>query len=301
MLEEAIRSLSVRPDGVYADCTFGRGGHSKALLARLGESGRLFICDKDSRAIACAESLFCDDHRVVIIHGSFLLLAEVLEQHQVDACDGILLDLGVSSPQLEDPGCGFSFQRDGALDMRMDRGSGASAAEWLNRAKEEDIADVIYRYGEERYSRRIAAAIVRTRKEQPLTRTMQLAKVVHDAVPTRERNKDPATRTFQAIRIHINNELDEIRRFLAMVCDLLHPGGRLVVISFHSLEDRIVKRFFAEEARGDRFPLEVPVQSSELKPTFRLIGKPIKPTAQEIDDNPRARSAVLRAGERIAA
>lgn len=301
MLAEAIRSLAVRPDGVYADCTFGRGGHSRALLARLGANGRLFICDKDSQAITCAESLFKSDHRVVIIHGSFLLLARVLEQHRIAACDGILLDLGVSSPQLEDPDYGFSFQRDGELDMRMDRGSGMSAAEWLNRAAEEEIADVIYRYGEERYSRRIAAAIVRTRKEQPLMRTLQLAKVVHDAVPTRERNKDPATRTFQAIRIHVNNELDEIRQFLAMVCDLLRPGGRLVVISFHSLEDRIVKRFLAAEARGDRFPLEVPVRSSELKPTFRLIGKPIKPTAQELDDNPRARSAVLRVGERIAA
>jgi 16S rRNA (cytosine1402-N4)-methyltransferase len=301
LLEDAIKSLAVRPDGVYADCTFGRGGHSRALLARLGETGRLFICDKDSRAIACAESLFNGDHRVVIIHGSFLMLDRVLEQHQITACDGILLDLGVSSPQLEDPDYGFSFQRDGDLDMRMDRDSGESAAEWLNRAAEDEIADVIYRYGEERYSRRIAAAIVRIRKEQPITRTLQLAKAVHDAVPTRERNKDPATRTFQAIRIHINNELDEIRQFLARVCDLLRPGGRLVVISFHSLEDRIVKRFFATEARGDRFPLEVPVRSSELKPTFRLIGKPIKPTAQEIDDNPRARSAVLRVGERIAA
>ena len=301
LLDEAIQGLDVRPDGIYADCTFGRGGHSKAILGGLGDKGRLFVFDKDAKAITCAENLFSRDHRVVVIHGSFLLLERVLGQHRVTACDGILLDLGVSSPQLEDPGYGFSFLRDDELDMRMDRGSGISAAEWLNRAPQEEIADIIHHYGEERYSRRIAAAIVRARQEAPISRTLQLARIVSKAIPTRERHKDPATRSFQAIRIYINNELEEIRLVLEQVCNVLRPGGRLVVISFHSLEDRIVKRFLSSEARGDRFPLEVPVRASELNPRFRIIGKPIRATAEEVTVNPRARSAVLRIGERIAA
>jgi 16S rRNA (cytosine1402-N4)-methyltransferase len=296
-----MKGLKVRPDGIYVDCTFGRGGHSQAILQVLGDNGRLFVFDKDVQAIACAKGLFADDHRVEVIHGSFVQLAEVLHQHTVAGCDGVLLDLGVSSPQLDDSSYGFSFLRDGELDMRMDQHSGTSASEWINHAKQAEIAEVIRVYGEERFARRIATAIVRAREVCPITRTRQLAEIIAKAVPTRERNKDPATRTFQAIRIQINNELVEIANVLAQISDVLNPGGRLVVISFHSLEDRIVKRFLRAEASGDNFPREIPVTANELHPRFRIIGKAIKPSVVEINRNPRARSAVLRVGEKIAA
>ena len=302
LLNEVLIGLNLRPDGLYIDCTFGRGGHGMAILRSLDSQGRLLVFDKDLTAIEFAHKVFANDERVTCKHGSFTSLRATVESlHIMGMVDGVLLDLGVSSPQLDNADYGFSFIRDGKLDMRMNGTTGMTAADWINAAKQLEIEKVIRVYGEERYARRIARAIVSARIEERITRTKQLANIIASAVPTAERNKNPATRTFQAIRIFINNELDELRSVLGQMRGVLRPGGRLVVISFHSLEDRIVKQFMRDAAKGDDFPPEIPVTIRDLAPWFRIIHKTIKPDQEEIRRNPRARSAVLRIGEKLAA
>ena len=302
LLDEVLDGLAVRTDGCYIDCTFGRGGHSEAVLQRLGAHGRLYVLDKDTEAIAYARAHFGDDSRITCIHSSFSALPTLThEQGLKGAVDGLLFDLGVCSPQLDRGERGFSFMRDGVLDMRMDTTTGATAAEWLNTAGQNEIARVLRAYGEERFARRIAAAIVKTREETPVSRTGQLAELISASVPAREADKHPATRTFQAIRIFINSELDELQSVLDEVLDVLGTGGRLVVISFHSLEDRIVKRFMRNQAAGDPYPPDLPVVAAQLRARLKIIGKALRPGKQEITTNPRARSAVLRIGEKIAA
>jgi 16S rRNA (cytosine1402-N4)-methyltransferase len=297
LLHEALAALAVRADGMYVDCTFGRGGHARALLERLGAHGRLMALDQDLAAVDAGKDIV--DERFRIVHAPFARLGAVLAGHGVAAVDGILLDLGVSSPQIEDPERGFSFRRSGPLDMRMDRTRGETVAEWLAHAGEREIGEVIGRYGEERFAKQIAAAIVAARARGPIASTQQLAQIVAGAVRTREIGQDPATRTFQALRIHVNEELAQLSLVLPQAVDALRRGGRLVVISFHSLEDRIVKRFMRDEARADKLPLDLPVRASELPPPrLRLVGKPIRPGKQETEANPRARSAVMRVAER---
>lgn len=301
LLREAVDALAVRADGVYIDGTFGRGGHSRALLQRLGEQGRLIAFDKDEAAVAAARQEFSSDRRFEMRHGSFAEIATVVREiglaRQVD---GLLLDLGVSSPQLDDAGRGFSFMQDGPLDMRMDPSCGESAADWLASAEEDEIASVIRNYGEERFARRIARAIVQRRVEQPLRRTLELASLIEAAVPKKDPHKHPATRTFQAIRIHINRELDDLRDCLQGALDVLARGARLVVISFHSLEDRLVKHFLRDQARGERLPKGVPVQHEQVAGRVRILGKPVRPAEQEVALNPRARSAIMRVAEVLA-
>jgi 16S rRNA (cytosine1402-N4)-methyltransferase len=299
LLEEAIDALAVRADGSYVDATFGRGGHSRLILGRLGPRGRLVAFDKDPEAVAVATSI--SDARFSAVHASFAELAGVLERLGLEGVDGVLLDLGVSSPQLDDAGRGFSFRRDGPLDMRMDTSRGQTAAQWLETASEAEIREVIRDYGEERFAKQIAKAIVAARQRGPVVTTGQLADIVGAAVRTREKHKDPATRTFQAIRIYLNQELAHLSLALPQILDLLTPGGRLAVISFHSLEDRMVKRFMREAARAD-VPIRLPLRASELpQPRLRLIGKAVRPSAEEIASNPRARSATLRVAERTGA
>jgi len=301
LLDEAVAALAIRESGRYIDGTFGRGGHSAAILEELGPEGRLLAIDKDPEAVAVAEQRFAADERFSIEQGSFAMLGQfVAVRGWRGMVDGILLDLGVSSPQLDDPARGFSFLNDGPLDMRMDPGSGISAAEWLQRADENEIARVLKIFGEERYAKRIARAIVKAGSESPLTTTRQLAEVVAAAHPRWERHKHPATRAFQAIRIHINGELDDVESVLAQSVEALAPGGRLAVISFHSLEDRIAKRFIRDQARGDELPLDLPVRHVETNARMRLVGKAIKAGRDELEVNPRARSAVLRVAERLA-
>ncbi len=301
LLDEAVEALNIRSEGIYVDGTFGRGGHSKAILRRLGPEGRLIVFDKDEVALKAAQTQFGNDPRLHAVQGSFARLSEVArELGVVRRVDGLLLDLGVSSPQLDEPARGFSFMQEGPLDMRMDRSTGQSAAEWLATAAEDEIAQVIRDYGEERFARRIARAIVRERVAAPLQTTGELAALIEKAVPARDPHKHPATRTFQAIRIHINRELDDLREVLAQSLDVLARGGRLVVISFHSLEDRIVKQFMREQARGPRLPKGVPVQHEQLQGRLRLVGKPVKPSEAEVARNPRARSAVMRVAEVVA-
>ncbi|MDJ0870215.1 MAG: 16S rRNA (cytosine(1402)-N(4))-methyltransferase RsmH [Gammaproteobacteria bacterium] len=301
LCEHVLDALGVKADGVYMDCTYGRGGHSLAVLQRMGPTGRVIGMDKDPEAVASGKNLAQRDARLHLHRGSFSGLAQVAIAEEVfGRVDGILFDLGVSSPQLDAPGRGFSFRRDGPLDMRMDPEAGPSAAEWLNSVRQADLARVLKVFGEERYAKRIAAAIVRARQAQPISTTRRLAEMVASAVPTRERDKDPATRTFQAVRIHINRELEDIREALDQVIDVLAVGGRLVVISFHSLEDRLIKRFMRDQARGDWLPRDVPVPDSALKPRLRIIGKPIRPSMAEVSRNPRARSAILRVAEKAA-
>lgn len=296
--EEAVRALNIKPDGIYVDGTFGRGGHSGEILRRLGRGGRLIVFDKDEVALKAARTQFGDDPRLHPVHGSFARLAEVAQELGVAGrVDGLLLDLGVSSPQLDRPERGFSFMQEGPLDMRMDRSTGQTAAEWLATAKEEEIAQVIRDYGEERFARRIARAIVRERASVPLHSTRQLAALIERTVPGRDPHKHPATRTFQAIRIFINQELEDLRQVLAQSLEVLRSGGRLVVISFHSLEDRIVKQFMREQARGPRLPKGVPVQHERLRGRLRLIGKAVRASEEEVAANPRARSAVMRVAE----
>ena len=300
LLEEAVDGLKVRGDGCYVDCTFGRGGHSRQILTRLGKRGRLLALDRDPQAVAAGGEI--DDRRFRILHGRFGRLAALAKEAGVTAADGILLDLGMSSPQLDDPVRGFSFRFDAPLDMRMDPGAGITAAEWLARAPEREIREVIRTYGEERFAKSIAAAIVAARARGPVGTTRQLAALVAKAVPTREPSQDPATRTFQALRIHLNQELEELSLALPQCVELLAPGGRLVVISFHSLEDRIVKRFLRDHARADRLPPRLPLRARELpQPPLKLVGRPIRPPAAEIAANPRARSAVMRLAEKLPA
>jgi 16S rRNA (cytosine1402-N4)-methyltransferase len=301
LLEESLEALAIKPDGVYLDGTFGRGGHARALLARLGPEGRLLALDRDHEAVAAAGALAASEPRLSVEQAPFSVIGDVARRHHLyGLVDGLLLDLGVSSPQLDCPQRGFSFSSDGPLDMRMDTRSGVTAAEWLARAKEGEIARVLRELGEERFAGRIARAIVRARALAPILTTRRLAEIVAAASPSREPGKHPATRTFQAIRIQINQELDELRACLAEVCGLLATGGRLVVISFHSLEDRIVKRFIRDEARGESYPRGVPVTAREVQPRLRAVGRAVRPSAQEVAANPRARSAVLRAAERLA-
>lgn len=300
LLEEAVAALVTCPNGRYVDGTFGRGGHSRHLLEQLTPEGRLLGIDKDLRALETAAELAKEDKRFSLCHGSFIQLAEFLEEKGWAGVHGILLDLGVSSPQLDDAGRGFSFMQDGPLDMRMDTSRGLSAAEWLAKASEVEISDVLYHLGEERHSRRMARALVKARQEAPITHTSQLAEIVKAANPSWEKHKHPATRAFQAIRIHINRELDDLRDLLDQAMDLLLPGGRLVIISFHSLEDRIVKRFMRDAARGDaHLPRNMPFRQEDLNQTLKLIGKAVKPSAEEVERNPRSRSAVMRVAEKL--
>lgn len=294
LLAESVSALSVRADGSYLDGTFGRGGHSREILSRLSPAGRLIAVDKDPAAEASAQAL-AGDSRFKFVAGSFADIASYVGDGSLD---GILLDLGVSSPQLDDATRGFGFSGDGPLDMRMDTRSGMTAAEWIASAPEQEIADVIKTYGEERFARRMAAAIAKVRIQTPITGTRQLASIIAEANPKWEPNKHPATRAFQAIRIFINRELEDLELALALMVDKLVIGGRLVVISFHSLEDRIVKRFMRDQARGIQLPRHVPVVDSDAGKTLNLIGKAVKPSEQEIATNPRSRSAVMRVAER---
>ena len=297
LLEETIAALAVRPDGTYVDCTFGRGGHSSALLAQLGARGRLVALDRDPAAIDAGKRIV--DERFRLVHANFSGLRSALASLGIGQVDGVLLDLGVSSGQLDDPRRGFSFRARGPLDMRMDTSHGETAAAWIATAGEREIAEVIKRYGEERFAKQIAAALVAARTREPIATTQQLAAIVAATVRTREAHQDPATRTFQAIRIHLNQELEELSIALPQAVNALNPGGRLAVISFHSLEDRIVKRFMRDESQADRMPRGLPVRARELPiPRLRLVGRPQRPTAREIATNPRSRSAILRVAER---
>lgn len=300
LLEETLTALNIKPDGCYVDGTFGRGGHSQKILKQLGESGKLLAFDKDPQAIETANAIAANDERLHVKRGSFTQLKQTVEElGWKGKVDGIFLDLGVSSPQLDDSERGFSFRFDGPLDMRMDPDNGVSAAQWIASAEERDIMMVLFDYGEEKFARRIASAIVAARQEQPINTTKRLASIVAAANPSKERNKDPSTRTFQAIRIFINQELEDLKTCLAQAIDLLAPGGRLVVISFHSLEDRIVKRFIREQCKGDDYPLDLPVMHEQLNQNMKMIGKAIKSGRKELDENPRARSAVMRIAERL--
>ncbi len=300
LLNEVLEALAIRKDGVYVDGTFGRGGHAAAILAQLGPEGRLLAMDKDPEAVQSARMQFGNDARFEIEQGAFTMLTQLLAQRQLQGrVNGLLLDLGVSSPQLDDPARGFSFYTDGPLDMRMDPDTGISAAQWLQHASEREIREVLRTLGEERFAGRIARAIVNARSETPLQTTRQLAELIATTVPSREKNKHPATRSFLAIRIFINHELDDVRDVLEQVPDALAPGGRLAVISFHSLEDRIVKRFIRDEYRGEQAPPEFPLAGMDYRPRIRPVGKAIRASEAEIDSNPRARSAVLRVAERL--
>lgn len=300
LLEEAVAALAIseaRAGGIYVDGTFGRGGHSRRILQCLNAQGRLLAFDKDLQAIAEARTI--NDARFDIVHDSFAMLSQAMAQRAIPQVDGVLMDLGISSPQVDDAGRGFSFREDGPLDMRMDTTRGMSAAEWLAVESEENIARVIRNYGEERFAFQIAKAIVASRAVQPISRTRQLAAIVAGAVKTREKGKDPATRTFQAIRIHINKELEELEVGLQSAFDALAPYGRMVVISFHSLEDRIVKQFMAAKANVAQPDRRLPIRAVDLpQPDLRLLGKS-KPSSDEIAANPRARSAVMRVAQRL--
>ncbi len=301
MLAEVLTHLAIKPDGIYIDATFGRGGHARAILQRLGPTGRLLAIDKDPDAILAAQQdpVF-QDPRFVIEAGSYTQLASLATHHgMMGQVDGILLDLGVSSPQLDDPTRGFSFLREGPLDMRMNPQQGISAADWLNTAAEADIAKILFEYGEERFARRIAAAIVQQRQMQPITTTSRLAEIVAKANPRWEKHKHPATRSFQAIRIYINQELEELPIVLEQSLETLKIGGRLAVISFHSLEDRIVKRFMQKQIKGDELPPELPITSALTQPRAVRVTPPCKPSAAELVANPRARSAILRVVEKL--
>jgi len=300
LIKEVLEKLNINPQGIYVDGTFGRGGHAGEILKRLDNNGRLLVMDKDPQAIDEAGKMFVNDERVFITRGSFAMLKQtVADQGWLGKVDGILLDLGVSSPQLDDPERGFSFRRDGVLDMRMDPDTGVSTAQWIAHVKEAELATVLREYGEERYAKRIARAIVKARETSPITTTKILAKIIAEANPNWEKGKDPATRSFQAIRIYINNELEDLKSCLSQVVDILKVGGRLVVISFHSLEDRIVKRFIRDESRGDQFPPGLPVTQAQLNPHMKPVGKAVMPTEEEVLGNPRARSSVLRCAEKI--
>ena len=300
LLNEAIDVLDIDSAGIYIDGTFGRGGHSQAILEQLGETGRLIAFDKDPQAIATAEQKFAADPRFKIHHGSFAEMEKyITADHLLGSINGILLDLGVSSPQLDDPQRGFSFQQSGPLDMRMNDQQGMSAAQWLNKAREAEIASVLYEYGEERYSRRIAKAIILAREKEPLNDTRQLAEIIKQAHPRWEKKKHPATRSFQGIRIFINNELGDLDECLEQSYRCLAKDGRLAVISFHSLEDRKVKQFFKRMAEGEQLPPDLPIFDEAVNRKMKLVGKRIKAGKQELSENPRARSAVLRVAKKL--
>jgi len=300
LFDESVSALCIKPDGIYIDGTFGRGGHSKAIVDKLGSDGHLYAFDKDPDAISFSEAFFDHESRFSIVQDTFANIKQHAQNwgiaHKVD---GILLDLGVSSPQLDDASRGFSFLREGPLDMRMNPGQGQSAAQWLAEEKEAEIARVLKEYGEERYAKRIAKAIVLARQETPINSTTQFADIVAKAHPAWEKHKHPATKTFQAIRIYLNKELTDLQDFLNQSLDVLAPGGRLAIISFHSLEDRIVKQFIQKKAKGDDFPVDIPVTEDQLNKTLRKVGKLITPGKDEIANNPRARSARLRIAEKL--
>lgn len=302
LFTEALQALAIKSDGTYIDCTYGRGGHSRGILGQLGPSGRLLALDRDIDAIESEWAReMVNDRRFSLHHACFSSLQVIAEQENVRGkVDGILMDLGVSSPQLDTPERGFSFLYDGPLDMRMDHRSGLSAAQWLAEVNERDLVQVLFDYGEERFARRIAHAIIERRREQPLSTTRQLAELIVNSVPVREKHKHPATRTFQAIRIAVNRELEELEKGLAQAVEVLKPGGRLAVISFHSLEDRIVKRFIRAESGAKYDPGKLPVMESDIKKgLLRKVGKAIKAGGEEVKQNPRARSAVMRVAERL--
>ena len=300
LLHAAVNSLKVRADGIYVDCTFGRGGHSREILARLGTRGRLIAMDRDQAAFEARGEI--DDGRLQLVHENFGDLRKVLRAHRIAQVDGILLDLGVSSLQLDDARRGFSFRFDAPLDMRMDTSCGATAAEWLAGADELELREIIRNYGEERFAKQIAAAVVAARARGPVATTHELARIVAQVVRTREPGQNPATRTFQALRIHVNQELEELTRVLPQCVAALAPRGRLVAISFHSLEDRIVKRFLRAHSQPPQLPKRLPLRAAELpRPQLKLIGKMQRPSADEIAVNPRARSAVMRVAERTEA
>ncbi len=296
---QALAALALRADGIYVDATFGRGGHSRLILQALGPAGRLVALDRDPAAIAAGREI--SDPRFTLVHARFAQLVEVLDARRLDLVDGVLLDLGVSSPQLDEAARGFSLRLDGPLDMRMNPAEGMSARAWLAQAGEREIAEVIRDYGEERFAKPIARALVAARAAAPVDTTARFAQIVAGAVRTREPGQHPATRSFQAVRIYLNRELEELMSVLPQAVERLNPGGRLAVISFHSLEDRIVKRFLRAEAAGDPLPDKLPLREAERTPgRLRLIGRAVRASAEEIAANPRARSAVLRAAERRA-
>lgn len=299
LLNEAVNSLNIRESGIYADGTFGRGGHSRLILSKLGKDGRLVVFDKDPQAIAVAQELAAQDPRVSVVHDGFATFQTALDHLGIEKIDGALFDLGISSPQIDEGERGFSFRFDAPLDMRMDPTRGMSAAEWIAVASEQELHEVIKNYGEERFSRQIARAIVAQREAQPIDTTRKLAQIVAQNVRTRERGQDPATRTFQAVRIFINRELEEVEAVLPQVVSRLNEGGRLAVIAFHSLEDRIVKQFMKKHSQHAPLPRWAAVKESDLpQPPLVLVGKAIKPSEAETAANPRARSAVLRVAER---
>ena len=296
---EAIEALAIKKDGYYIDATFGRGGHSKAILSLLSEKGCLIAIDRDPEAITHANKFKDQDSKLKVVQATFGEIGKLEETEELRGkIDGILFDLGVSSPQLDNPDRGFSFMHNGPLDMRMNQMDQLSAAQWINTATEKEIADVLFRFGEERHSRRMAKRVVAARQEKDIETTGQLAELVKAANPAWEKGKHPATRAFQAIRIHINNELEQIEDALNGAVELLRGEGRLVVISFHSLEDRIVKNFLTNKARGDNFPRDLPVTAEQLNPTLKKIGKAIRAKETEVLNNPRARSAVMRVAEK---
>ncbi len=301
LLQESIDALNIQPNGIYLDATFGRGGHSRAILKYLGEQGRLIALDRDAEAITAAQS-FTSDPRFSIHHCAFSNMKVVVNDLELyGKIDGILMDIGVSSPQLDDATRGFSFQKDGPLDMRMDTGSGLSAAQWLNSASLEEIATVIKRFGEEKFGTRIAHAVLEQRVIKPLETTREFAELIDKAVPVKDKFKHPATRTFQGVRIFINGELKQLELGLSEGVDVLKPGGRLAVISFHSLEDRMVKRFIKSKSQGKKYPSKLPIAQSvvDQDKVLKAIGKAIKPSATEIDNNRRSRSSVLRVAEKL--
>lgn len=298
MLEPAVTALVTDRAGLYVDGTFGRGGHSRAILRELDAAGCLLGIDADPKAIVTGDALAAEDSRFRVRQGSFTEIQHWLRESGWSQISGLLLDLGVSSPQLDEAERGFSFMHDGPLDMRMNPSTGQSASQWLENAAEKEIADVIFRYGEDRFARRIARAIVRERDVTPITGTLQLAEIVKQANPAWEKHKHPATRVFQAFRIHINNELGALQQVLDTALSVLRPGGRLVVISFHSLEDRLVKQFIHKHSKGDELPRHLPIMADQFQPALRKLGKAIKPSAEEVATNPRARSAIMRVAEK---
>ncbi len=302
LLDEAITGLAINPDGIYIDCTFGRGGHSGLILSKLSDQGRLIAIDRDPTAIEAAKK-FADDSRFCIEHQGFADLQQIAEQHQLlGQVDGILLDLGISSPQIDEADRGFSFMRDGPLDMRMDTTRGQTAAQWLAIADVEDITWVLRTFGEEKHAWRIANAIVDTRDENPLTRTGELAALIKKTAPQREIKKHPATRSFQAIRMYINSELEQIEKALNASLNVLKEEGRLVVISFHSLEDRLVKQFMKKHSQGKKVPRGMPISEEELNKgkKLSLVGRKHKPSKTEVEENVRSRSSVMRVAQRLA-
>ncbi len=297
--DEAVEALVVNKSGSFVDCTYGRGGHSEMILDRLTKRGRMLVIDKDLMAIEDASKKFAGDDRVSIVHGSFCDIATHVEKFDFKGVDGILIDLGVSSPQLDQPERGFSFSKDGPLDMRMDQSTGLKTSEWLAKAEEREISIVLRKYGEERFARRIARSIVEARKTQSIETTSQLAELIESAIPKKDPHKHPATRSFQALRIYINDELKDLEKCLESAVPLLVPGGRLVVISFHSLEDRIVKRFMRDQARGEKLPDKLPIRDDQIVRHLRIVGKPVKPSEDELKRNRRARSSIMRTAEKL--